>query len=464
MGHWSEELVDQLVLKVGGKLDHDVIRRIVLMAGHEIETMSGRAYHPPRQTSVVFEPNGLPFVNVPDMHVGSAESGRPVWPIPDPVHPHLAHAMQLLPLDFARAGVAPVTEALQAAGGRVAHASLQGWLTREFLLHRLGHFVQPGLWPNLFRRVMNPALRFYVPIFGVEDGGWWIQVSRRLLWVTPQTEDEGQLIELLLQEQVDGQPIPLAAGEPILIAAPMNSQPVRWAFIARLWPQVNRQMRRTWRNLAPAVHGHGIPIITIDESSTAEEIACQIVLKAYWHKYIGAGEPGLADVITRAYPKQVALIQRKTHTPRPSAAAAMLMEQLIQPGFDPAQGAEATRRYVRRKASIVVMEHDKQESPERYPWTQIGITERRYYKLLPLFAEKVNGRYDIDYDTIVERMKDHLNGKDNDTEKRRAALALLQYRGFSRDAARKWLQRHPLEQALNARPRGAQPDNESSPV
>ena len=39
------------------------------------------------------------------------------------------------------------------------------------------------------------------------------------------------------------------------------------------------------------------------------------------------------------------------------------------------------------------MEHGKAEAPDRYPWTQIGISERRYYKLLPQFARKVNGRY-----------------------------------------------------------------------
>jgi hypothetical protein len=86
-----------------------------------------------------------------------------------------------------------------------------------------------------------------------------------------------------------------------------------------------------------------------------------------------------------------------------ASAAATLLEQLIRPGFDPAQGAEATRRYVRRKASIAVMQHRKLESPDRCPWTQVGISERRYYKLLPLFAQKVNGRYDYDHDDVVAR-------------------------------------------------------------
>jgi hypothetical protein len=133
----------------------------------------------------------------------------------------------------------------------------------------------------------------------------------------------------------------------------------------------------------------------------------------------------------------------------------MLLEQLIRPGFDPAQGAEAARRYVRRKASIVVMQHRKSEAPDRYPWTQVGISERRFYKLLPLFAQKVNGRYDYDQGELVTRMKVHLNRIDNERAARTAALEVLRSRGFGEEAARKWLQRHKPEETLHARPRGS---------
>ena len=135
----------------------------------------------------------------------------------------------------------------------------------------------------------------------------------------------------------------------------------------------------------------------------------------------------------------------------------MLLGQLIRPGFDPAQGAEATRRYVRKTASIVVKEHKKQEAPDRYPWTQAGISERRYYKLLPQFADKVNGRYDYDHDDVVARMKAHLEERDRERAIRAAALGLLRSRGFSEAAARKWLQRHAPEQAIDAWPRGRRP-------
>ena len=51
---------------------------------------------------------------------------------------------------------------------------------------------------ELMRRVMDPAVRLSIPILGVPVGGWWIQIARRLIWVTSETEDEGRLIELLL--------------------------------------------------------------------------------------------------------------------------------------------------------------------------------------------------------------------------------------------------------------------------
>jgi hypothetical protein len=158
-----------------------------------------------------------------------------------------------------------------------------------------------------------------------------------------------------------------------------------------------------------------------------------------------------------AYPRQVERIQRETRAPNRASAAATLLEQLIRPGFDPAQGAEATRRYVRRKSSIAVMQHRKREAPDRYPWTQVGISERRYYKLLPQFAQKVNGRYVLDHDDVVARMKAYLDRVDHVRAVRTAALDVLRAHGFGEEAARKWLQRHRPEEAVDAWPRSPRP-------
>jgi hypothetical protein len=458
MGHWSESLVDELAQQVGGSPDRNLLTDLLAQVGRELDVLSGRSFHPLRRTTSTFEPNGLPFVDVPDAHVGSLEAAVGVWEVPDPVNRKMATVLQVSTLDAPVPKAAPIADGLWFAGQLVAQAAQAGALSGDYVLEWLGASIDREGRMEVFRRVMDPAIRFSVPILGVSIGGWWIQISRRLIWVTDETVDEGRLIELLLDKSpAGGEFLALAAAEAVLIVAPMTRHPADWAFSARIWTEnVRRPINRPWTKLAPAIHGHGLPTITIDRSSTPHEIACQVVLKGYWHGYIGSDEPALANAIAMAYPKQVERIQRATHLDRASAAATLL-EQLIRPGFDPAQGAEATRRYVRRKASIAVMQHRKLESPDRYPWTQIGISERRYYKLLPLFAQKINGRYDVDLDDVVARVKAYLDSRDSDRGLRTAALDLLRERGFSEQAARKWLQRHRPEEALDAWPRGRRP-------
>jgi hypothetical protein len=392
------------------------------------------------------------------MQVGSMDSAAGPWPIPDPVNRQLAPVLQVASLADPPPKAVPVAEALWIAGQILAEASRTGRLSGDYVLYCLGA-VDREARMELMRRVMDPAVRFSIPILGVPVGGWWIQIARRLIWVTSETEDEGRLIELLLDKRMSGgEAAPLAAVEPILIVARMTRQPADWAFTARIWGEgVQRPTGRPWSKIAEAIHGHGIPTITLDPVSTPLEIACQVVLKGYWHGYVGGDEPALANAVAMAYPRQVERIQRVTRAPNSASAAATLLEQLIRPGFDPAQGAEATRRYVRRKASIAVMQYRKGEAPDRYPWTQVGISERRYYKLLPQYAQKVNGRYVLDQDDVVARMKAYLDRMDQVQAVRAAALDVLRAHGFGEEAARKWLQRHQPEEAVNAWPRGQRP-------
>jgi hypothetical protein len=387
------------------------------------------------------------------------ETVEGAWAVPDPVNHQLATVLQVSALADPAPKAAPVADALWIAGQLVAKASQTGRLSGDYVLHWLGASVDYEQRKELFRRVVDPAVRFNVPVLGVSIGGWWFQIARRLIWVTSETEDEGRLFELLLDKTMTGgEVLGLVATEAILIAVPMTRQPADWAFTARIWTEgVRRPIDQRWASRAVAIHGHGMPTITLDPISTPHEIACQVVLKGYWHGYIGSDEPALANAVARAYPRQVERIQRGTRAPSRTSAAATLLEQLIRPGFDPAQGAEATRRYVRRKASIVVMQHRKGEAPDRYPWTQVGISERRYYKLLPLFAQKVNGRYVLDYDDVVARMKAYLDRADKARAVRAAALDVLRSHGFGEAAARKWLQRHRPEQAVDAWPRGSRP-------
>src|SRR5205823_3459959 len=153
------------------------------------------------------------------------------------------------------------------------------------------------------KRTMVPTNRINVPIVATSAGGWWFQVSRRLRWITGSTPDEQQLVQPLMV--TNGEMHPLVGVEPFLIVARLTSHPVEWAFPARIWHNIVRRSDRPWRYLARAVHGHGVPIMTIDQGSSPNEVACQLVLLGYWHGYIGPDETGLADAVAMAYPRAV---------------------------------------------------------------------------------------------------------------------------------------------------------------
>lgn len=459
MGHWSEDLVEEFTRRFGGNSDRRLLVELLAEAGGEIDVLAGRSFNPPRRATAIITSGGLPLVDVPDLQVGSMDTTEGVWAVPNPVNPQMATTLQVAAIDPPARKAVSAADALSVAGQLIAKASLSGALKGDYVLHWLGTHFDPEERKDLFRHVMDPAVRFYVPILRTSKEGWWFQIARRLIWVTNKTNDEGRLLELLLDgKTTSDEVVPLVATEPILIAAPRTQQPVQWAFTARIWTdEVQRPKDRPWSTLADAIHGNGVPTITLDPASTPQETACQVILKGYWHGYIGADEPALAKAIAAAYPQPVQHIQRQTNAPTKESATAMLLEQLIRPGFDPAQGAEATRRYVRRKAGISVMEHKKREAPDRYPWTHVGISERRYYKLLPLFADKINGRYDYNHSEVVTQMKAHLKDQDRKREIRTLTLDVLRSHGFSEAAARKWMQRHEPEEAVDAWPRGQRP-------
>lgn len=458
MGHWSDDLRDEVLEQLGPGVDRQTAIDALAFTGREVDILSGRTFQGVQQSTTEFEPNGLPFVDVPNVHVGSLQSARDIRAIADPVNPEHAEVMQLLRVEVADHRAAPVADALSIAGQLIAQMSQAGALSRDYVLHWLhSRRATPEQIQKLFRRVMDPAVRFYVPVLGAAYAGWWFQIARRLMWVTRDTENDGHLVEMLLpDEAAEGGRLPLVASEPVLIAARIVKHPADYAFVARIWTEgAVRPTDRSWSMFAKAIHGHGTPTITVDPNSTPMEVACQVILKGYWHGYLDGSEHAIARAVSAAYPGPVGRLLRHTDAPDIGAAGAVLLEQLVHPGFDPAQGAEATRRYVRRKASIAIMEHRKREHPSWYPWTQVGITERRFYKLLPLFSEKINGRYDYDQDKVVARMRAHLDKQDDQRTVRAAAMDVLLDHGFKSDAARKWLQRHPVEEVVGAWPRGS---------
>jgi hypothetical protein len=215
-----------------------------------------------------------------------------VWEVPDPVNPRIATALQVLPLPDPAPRAVPKGNALCLAGRFVAEVFRMGCLSGDYILDWLANNMDNKQRAELLRETMDPGFRFNVPILGVAADGWWFQITRRLTWITSKTESEGRLVELLLNEKTtSGETPPLVAVEPILIVAPMTRQPVNWAFSARLWgPGVTRPIDRPWRTIAKAVHHSGIPTIALDHLSTIEEVACQMVMKGYWHGYVEGDE------------------------------------------------------------------------------------------------------------------------------------------------------------------------------
>jgi len=458
MGHWTELVVDHLAARFP-HADREHLLALAQAAATEMETLAGQSFGPAKQNSVAVNTCGLPFVELPGLLIGSQGCPTGMWPIPNPVDRQRATVVQVGPVPqpgpdpqpVARA--MPVASALRAAGALVHAAAQGGVLSRDFMLAWLGQFPPPER-TAFFQELLDPSYRVHVPVAMGGGDGWWFQITRRLLWVTP-AADEQRLVEPLFPD-ADEALRTLAAVEPLLIATRVTSHPADWAMAVRIWPSAGRPAGRPWWQLAGAIHEHGIPVLCLDPESTAEEIQCQILLLAHWHKYVGPGEPEIADAIAAAYPQAVGRIVRATKVPDTRTAAAMLFEGLLQPGFDPARGAAAARRYVNNKATIAIREHRKTADGGVRPWEMLGISERYYYKLLNRLAPKTGTHYEVGPD-MLETIRSYLNSRDKKTETHTAAMELLQERGFSYAAARKWLQRHPCSEALSARPRPKKP-------
>jgi hypothetical protein len=463
VGHWSEGLVEEAARRIG--IDPETNRERLIegleKAGREIEILAGRRFGVSERKTVTILRQPFPFGEIPDLQVDSGlEMEGDAWTIPDPVNKQMATVLQLgeiRPPPLVRQPL-PIGDALWVAGNLVARERRDGRLTADAVIWWLGTAIPKEDRMELLRAVVDDNARFNVPVLGIGIPGWWIQITRRLFWVTAKTPDDGRLLEPLFEPKLDGEKpgAILAAGEPILILARTTTHPTDWALSARVWSEeVKVADDRPWRIMADAIHGSGIPIMTVDEASTDEEVGCQLVLLAHWHGYISADEDGLIGALIQAYPAPVARIRAGTDAPDVRAAAAMLLGRLLRPGFDPAKGAAATRRYVNRLASIVVMEHRKATAPAgSWPWQRLGIKERHYYKLLRRAGiPKVGGRYQVD-DDLLDALRQYLDWKEEPSARVLAKSVLLEH-GFTDAAARKWLQRHPPEDAVRAWPRAS---------
>jgi hypothetical protein len=452
MGHWADFLVDDVAARLPVGIDRARVLAAARTAGAEIEMLAGHSLGPAKRHPVSINTFGMPFVEVPGLLIGSEEGPDNLWPIPSPVDRRRAFIAQVAEFERSAERSMSAALALRVAADLVHVTARSGLLSGEYMLTWLKHTFPPEERTAFFREVLDDSNHAHVPVGWGGGDGWWFQITRRILWVTNATE-ELRLVEPLFPDGDDALRR-LVAVEPLLIVARITGHPADWAMAVRIWPSVERPtaVKKGWRVTATAIHDHGMPILSLDPESTPEELGCQLLLLAYWHKYISADDPELADAIASAYPGPVQRIARATGAPDTRAATAMLFEGLLRPGFDPSMGAAAARRYVSSKATIAIRNHRKAADGGLRPWEALGVSERRYYKLLKQFAPKTGGRYEVD-EGVLDRIRSHLQSRDQTTEKHAAAMEVLQERGFSYEAARKWLQRHDYSEAFTAKPR-----------
>ena len=139
---------------------------------------------------------GLPFVELPGLLIGSEESPGGLWPIPNPVERDRATVVQVAEVTPPPGRVMPVAGALRVVGNLVHAAARSGFLSREYVLSRLGHSFHGEDRTAFLRGLLDPSNHVHVPEAAAAGDGWWFQITRRLLWITQATEEQ-RLVEPL---------------------------------------------------------------------------------------------------------------------------------------------------------------------------------------------------------------------------------------------------------------------------
>lgn len=447
MGHWADRALPELKEKLGisGDEQDAELLKYARQTQKQVEILTGHRFDG-EPVRLDLETNGLPFCPTVDMQSATMKADVEAWPIPDSIHPEFANVLQIARARDLALRAVPKTNALIAAALVLAAVHRDGSLKFAPRVWFAEH-SKAGPTAEFGRRLMDPGRHTHVPVVSAAVDGWWVQVSRRIYIVTADTPDDSSLVEMLAPP---GHGIGVVAGEPIMIVARMTEHPSGWVFAARVWvedPAVSPT--RSWRSMAQAVHNHGLPIITLDEHSTPEEVVAQTLLAAYWHGYVDRDEASaIPAVLALAFRRAVEAVRRGTGAADSQAAAALLFGRLLRPGFDPTRGAGSIRRYIAHQATTLVREYRSELAGLR-PWDEFEIEERQYYKLLARFATKdADGRYVFD-DAVKTKISGYVAG----SHRRKAAVELLRGHGFGEAAARKWLQRHPIDEIATARPR-----------
>jgi hypothetical protein len=452
MGHWADDLLDGLKahLRIESDGRDDELRQTLRLSQGHLELLAGRSFGEIRHLNMRWKPNGLPFVDIPDLLVASYTDQEGGWAIPDSLNPSVAMVMQVGTFERQGGSAGPRADAIRQAGHLVAYCATHG-LFQEAVGRWLLEQRDAGSTEDLVSALIDPAIHCVVPIAGGEADGWWIQISRRIRLMTRDTPEDHRLVEVLAP--VDHGAAVLVATEPMIIVARLNEHPVRWALPIRVWIVEDAPRSNAWRlpGFSSAIRSQGLPILTVDDETSPEEGAAQALLAAYWHGYLDGEEAAIPPALAAAFPKEIGWVQRGTNAPDRAAAATLLFERLLRPGFDPRRSAQSIRHYIRRHAATIVRAQHGELSPGR--WVELDIRERYYYRLLAKYGTKdLAGRSEVD-DATVALIRQHLKRRSD----RAKAIELLRLRGFREAAARKAVQRHPRDWLKTARPRGRRP-------
>jgi len=232
MGHWAEGRLPELKQQLGISGDeHDAeLLPYVRQAQSEIEVLAGHRFES-RPFALHIDHGGLPFVATLDMQTATMRANSECWPIADPIHPEFANILQIGRAQNLASQAIGKAEALCAGAAVLAAVHRDGWLS---LAPRAWFVEQRKARPALEfgRELMDQGRHVQVPVATFGVGGWWVQLSRRIYFITKDTPDEPSLVELLMPP---GDGLALVAGEPILIVARMTEHPSDWAFVARVW-------------------------------------------------------------------------------------------------------------------------------------------------------------------------------------------------------------------------------------
>jgi hypothetical protein len=201
--------------------------------------------------------------------------------------------------------------------------------------------------------------------------------------------------------------------------------------------------------------GGGESSVSLDEASTDAEIRFQVLFCALDQGFLPPAYQHLVlDALAQAFPEAVARVLaclRSENGPEGAVqdrAAAEILElaipiQLIRRPAD-------VRAYIDKLSKVLVRSRSSDPDASAHA---AGMSRDAYYRLRRKLGIRGHARLDPEQERHLAEAIETRNRRERARAPHRAAQELLEERGFARAAARKWRQRHPIEQVLGAKPR-----------